>query len=255
MPEESYPDGYQFFQRAQMLSNDETVRLVSLFARVGVSKLRLTGGEPLLRKDIADLLARLGRIDGIDDIAMSTNGVLLPRFATALREAGLDRITVSLDSTDPETFLRMSGGRGSLDEAVTLYHFGPAHTDGDAIVYFAHGRVAHFGDLYHGFAELSVGEDMVGLARTLGAMLGRLPTDAVLVTGHGTVQDVADLRRYHTMLSDAIAHVRAQVDRGTTLEQVQARGLPEPWTGLWQGDPEWLAAWLAEIHRTLTGQG
>ncbi len=116
MPEERYPEGYEFFKRSQLLSNDETVRLVGLFARLGVTKLRLTGGEPLLRKDLPALLARLRGVEGIDDIAMSTNGVLLPRLAPALHDAGLDRITISLDSTDPETFLRMSGGRGSLDE-------------------------------------------------------------------------------------------------------------------------------------------
>lgn len=114
MPETVYDDKYEFFTRAQRLSDDETVLLVSAFARLGVNKLRLTGGEPLLRKDLPALLARLIRVEGIEDVAMSTNGVLLPRYAVALREAGLTRITVSVDSTEPESFLQMSGGKGSL---------------------------------------------------------------------------------------------------------------------------------------------
>lgn len=116
MPEEDYPERFEFLSRAQRLSDDETVRLVSVFARLGVNKLRLTGGEPLLRKGLPDLIRRFVALDGIEDIAMSTNGVLLPRHAPALRAAGLRRITISLDSTDPEMFLRMSGNRGSLDE-------------------------------------------------------------------------------------------------------------------------------------------
>ena len=115
MPEDVYHDKYEFFTRQQRLSDDETVLLVRAFASLGVNKLRLTGGEPLLRKDLPALLGRLLDVPGIDDIAMSTNGVLLPRDARALREAGLSRVTVSLDSTDPESFQVMSGGKGSLD--------------------------------------------------------------------------------------------------------------------------------------------
>jgi len=114
MPEDVYDDKYSFFSRQQRLSDDETVLLVSAFARLGVNKLRLTGGEPLLRKDLPTLLERLILVDGIEDVAMSTNGVLLPRYAQALRAAGLQRITVSVDSTDPASFLQMSGGKGSL---------------------------------------------------------------------------------------------------------------------------------------------
>ncbi|MFK8014417.1 MAG: GTP 3',8-cyclase MoaA [Gammaproteobacteria bacterium] len=114
MPEEVYDEKYAFFNRQQRLSDDETVLLVRAFAALGVNKLRLTGGEPLLRKDLPTLLQRLMDIDGIEDIAMSTNGVLLPRHAQALRDAGLQRITVSVDSTDADSFLEMSGGKGSL---------------------------------------------------------------------------------------------------------------------------------------------
>lgn len=115
MPEDVYHERYEFFSRAQRLSDDETVLLVTAFAQLGINKLRLTGGEPLLRKDLPALLERLLGIPGIEDIAMSTNGVLLPKYAHALRDAGLKRVTVSLDSTDPESFQTMSGNRGSLD--------------------------------------------------------------------------------------------------------------------------------------------
>lgn len=116
MPEDVYDEKYTFYSKQQRLSDDETITLVEAFAQVGINKLRLTGGEPLLRKDLPQLLERLIHVPGIEDIAMSTNGILLPRYARALREAGLQRITVSVDSTDPVSFLMMSGGRGSLDE-------------------------------------------------------------------------------------------------------------------------------------------
>ncbi|MEO1574083.1 MAG: GTP 3',8-cyclase MoaA [Pseudomonadota bacterium] len=115
MPEDVYHEKYEFFSRAQRLSDDETVTLVGAFAQLGINKLRITGGEPLLRKDLPQLLGRLLDVPGIEDIAMSTNGVLLPRDARALREAGLRRVTVSLDSTNPASFQLMSGNRGSLE--------------------------------------------------------------------------------------------------------------------------------------------
>src|SRR5690606_23746000 len=96
------------------LSFDEIETLVRGFARLGVRKLRLTGGEPLLRRNLPELVARLATIDGIEDLALTTNGSLLARQARALREAGLRRITVSLDALDPALFRTLSGGRGEL---------------------------------------------------------------------------------------------------------------------------------------------
>jgi cyclic pyranopterin phosphate synthase len=81
---------------------------------LGVRKLRLTGGEPLLRRDLPELVARLAAIEGVEDFALTTSGALLPRLAQPLRDAGLKRITLSMDSADPEVFRRMSGGRGEL---------------------------------------------------------------------------------------------------------------------------------------------
>lgn len=118
MPEDVYGERFAFLSNEQRLSFDEIERLCRLTAELGVSKIRLTGGEPLLRQNLPELVARLRRIEGIEDLAMTTNGVLLPRHATALRAAGLDRVTISLDTLDPAVFLRMSGNRGSLDEVL-----------------------------------------------------------------------------------------------------------------------------------------
>jgi len=99
---------------ASRLSFDQIETLVRGFARLGVRKLRITGGEPLLRKGLPALLARLAAIPGIEDLALTTNGSLLAGQARALREAGLKRITVSLDTLDPDLFRLLSGGRGDL---------------------------------------------------------------------------------------------------------------------------------------------
>jgi GTP 3',8-cyclase len=100
------------------LSFDEIVRLARLFVQLGVRKLRLTGGEPLLRANLPDLIGDLSDIAGIEDVALTTNGVLLARYATELKAAGLRRVTVSLDSLDSEVFARMSGGFGGVEEAL-----------------------------------------------------------------------------------------------------------------------------------------
>jgi cyclic pyranopterin phosphate synthase len=118
MPEATYGEHFEFLRNDERLSFDEIERLCRLAAQLGVSKLRLTGGEPLLRPKLAHLVARLRHIDGIKDLAMTTNGVLLSRHAVELRDAGLDRITVSLDTLDPALFHRMSGGRGALDDVL-----------------------------------------------------------------------------------------------------------------------------------------
>jgi cyclic pyranopterin phosphate synthase len=94
------------------------VRLTKLFAGVGVRKVRLTGGEPLLRTNLADLVGDLTGIPGVEDIALTTNGVLLANHAVDLHANGLKRITVSLDTLDKEIFTRMSGGFGALDQVL-----------------------------------------------------------------------------------------------------------------------------------------
>jgi GTP 3',8-cyclase len=118
MPEDKYHKDFQFMRSDERLSFDEITRLVRLFAGIGVHKLRITGGEPLLRAGLSDLIGDLDAIDGIDDIALTTNGILLSQHAAALKAAGLDRVTVSLDSLDETTFLAMSGGRGSKEKVL-----------------------------------------------------------------------------------------------------------------------------------------
>ena len=117
MPADRVPDDHGM-DAASRLSFDEIETLVRGFARLGMHKLRLTGGEPLLRKRLPELVARLAAIDGIDDLALTTNGALLARQARALRDAGLRRITISLDALDPALFRRLSGDRGDLSDVL-----------------------------------------------------------------------------------------------------------------------------------------
>lgn len=118
MPKEAFGDGYRFLSSAERLSSEETVRLATLFAQLGVRKLRITGGEPLLRAGLPDLLGDLSLVPGIEDIALTTNGVLLRQHAAALQAAGLRRVTVSLDSLDPHTFRALSGGFDGLTQVL-----------------------------------------------------------------------------------------------------------------------------------------
>ena len=114
MPKEVYGEAYEFTPRAELLTYEEIARLARLFAGLGVNKLRLTGGEPLVRADLHRLIALLTRVEGIDDITLTTNGYLLAAQARALKDAGLKRITVSLDSLDDRVFGEMNGrGYGS----------------------------------------------------------------------------------------------------------------------------------------------
>jgi len=109
MPAEIYGEKYLFLARPQLLTFEEIERLARLFVLLGVEKLRITGGEPLLRHDLPRLVAGLAQIPGLCDLTLTTNGYLLAKQADALAEAGLRRITVSLDSHDDEVFRRMSG--------------------------------------------------------------------------------------------------------------------------------------------------
>lgn len=118
MPEDKYHKDFQFLSSAERLSFDEIVRVARVFAGLGVHKLRITGGEPLLRANLPELIAELSALEGIDDIALTTNGILLAQHAAALKAAGLNRVTVSLDSLDPEVFRQMSGGRGSVNRVL-----------------------------------------------------------------------------------------------------------------------------------------
>jgi cyclic pyranopterin phosphate synthase len=114
MPAEIFGEAYQFLPRAEILTFEEIERLVGLMVPLGVRKLRITGGEPLLRHELPDLIERLAAIDGLDDLALTTNATLLPKLAGPLRRAGLERVTVSLDSLDEDVFLQMNGDKLSV---------------------------------------------------------------------------------------------------------------------------------------------
>ena len=118
MPETKYHADYQFLKRQELLSHEEIQRVASVAVGLGVTKLRLTGGEPLLDKKIPDLIEKLGQLSGVDDFALTTNGALLAPVARRLADAGLRRVTISLDSLNEATFSKMSGNRGELSRVL-----------------------------------------------------------------------------------------------------------------------------------------
>jgi cyclic pyranopterin phosphate synthase len=118
MPREVFGVGHAFLPRDELLSFEEIARLVAVFAELGVTKVRLTGGEPLLRRDLERLVGLIAATPGITDIAMTTNGSLLATHAAALAEAGLSRVTVSLDSLDPEQFARLGDTKVPLRQVL-----------------------------------------------------------------------------------------------------------------------------------------
>ncbi len=116
MPKETFGEGYRFLGTADRLSFQEITRLAGLFVGLGVRKLRLTGGEPLLRAGLPELVGDLAALPDVEDVALTTNGVLLARHAADLKAQGLARVTVSLDSLEPQVFRAMSGGFGTPTE-------------------------------------------------------------------------------------------------------------------------------------------
>ena len=118
MPRETFHERYRFLRTGERLDFDEIIRVARAAVALGVRKLRLTGGEPLLRAGLSELVAELSMIEGVKDLALTTNGVLLAQHAAELKGNGLGRVTVSLDSLDPEVFARMSGGFGGLEQVL-----------------------------------------------------------------------------------------------------------------------------------------
>ena len=118
MPAELFGEAYAFLPREEILTFEEIERLVRLMVPMGVSKVRITGGEPLLRHGLHELVRGLHAIPGVDDIALTTNASLLGRMAGQLRREGLGRLTVSLDSLDPAVFSRMNGDKLSLQRVL-----------------------------------------------------------------------------------------------------------------------------------------
>src|SRR6056297_366642 len=106
MPE----DGVRLLPKKEILSLEEIAEVVKVGAELGIKKVRLTGGEPLVRKGIVNLVQMLQRIEGIEEISMTTNGILLPKFAEPLKKAGLNRVNISLDSVSPNQYERITRG-------------------------------------------------------------------------------------------------------------------------------------------------
>jgi len=118
MPETEFHADYEFLKRFQRLTHDEMLKVARVATGLGVSKIRLTGGEPLLDKKLPGLIRGLAALPGLDDLALTTNAMLLAPVANELVDAGLHRITISLDSLDEQVFSTMSGGRGDLGKVM-----------------------------------------------------------------------------------------------------------------------------------------
>ncbi|HGO9419526.1 GTP 3',8-cyclase MoaA [Bacillus cereus] len=118
MPEEIFGPDYSFLSNDKILSFDEIERITRIFVSLGVRKLRITGGEPLLRRGLPKLIERLNKIDGVEDIGLTTNGSLLKKFAPDLYKAGLSRVTVSLDSLEEERFFYLNGNRSKVQRVL-----------------------------------------------------------------------------------------------------------------------------------------
>jgi GTP 3',8-cyclase len=118
MPRDVFGPDHPFLPREEILSFEEIARLVEIFACLGVTKVRLTGGEPLLRKDLETLISWVAATPGIDDVALTTNGSLLAARAESLRAAGLNRVTISLDSVDPTVFTAMADTKIPLSQVL-----------------------------------------------------------------------------------------------------------------------------------------
>ena len=118
MPAEIFGDDYAYLPKPEILTHEEIAKLARVFCGLGVEKLRLTGGEPLLRRGLSDLIVMLGEIPGVKDIAMTTNGTALARNAKNLKEAGLHRVTISLDALAPDIFATMNGVGASAERVI-----------------------------------------------------------------------------------------------------------------------------------------
>jgi GTP 3',8-cyclase len=118
MPAEIFGEHYRFLPKAEILTFEEITRLTGIIVRLGAVKLRITGGEPLVREQVHKLIGMLRPIEGVDDLTLTTNGFLLPQKAHLLKDAGLNRITVSLDSLDDAVFRKMNGNRSSVQKVL-----------------------------------------------------------------------------------------------------------------------------------------
>ncbi len=123
MPKEIFGERYQFLKNNELLTFEEIYEITKIFSKIGVEKLRITGGEPLLRKDLAKLISKLKSINEIKEIALTTNGFLLKKFAQSLKDSGLDRLTVSLDSLNSESYKELNGQNLDLNKTLESIEF------------------------------------------------------------------------------------------------------------------------------------
>ncbi len=119
MPKEFFGPDYAFLERKELLTYEEITRVTGIFVSLGVRKVRITGGEPLLRRELSELVSRLASMKGIDDLTLTTNGLLLRRHARGLKAAGLHRVTVSLDSLDQEEFASIASVEAPVEEVLS----------------------------------------------------------------------------------------------------------------------------------------
>jgi cyclic pyranopterin phosphate synthase len=118
MPRAVFGPDHAILPRAELLTFEEITRLTATFAKLGVEKVRLTGGEPLVRRELPTLVGMLAAVPGVRALTLTTNGVLLPRHAAELKEAGLHRVTISLDADDDDTFGRMNDARAPVSQVL-----------------------------------------------------------------------------------------------------------------------------------------
>jgi len=213
MPREVFGHEYQFLERSLLLTFEEITRVVHLAAGLGVTKVRLTGGEPLLRKGLPDLVAMLAAIDGIDDLTLTTNGSLLARDASALAAAGLHRVSVSLDSLDDATFKAMNDAGFPVSkvlegiDAAAAAGLGPIKINmvvkrgvNDRDVVSMAERFRNTGHIVRFIEYMDVGtsngwrlDDVVPAAEVLAAIAQRFPLDPIAPNYPG---EVANRYRY-----------------------------------------------------------
>jgi GTP 3',8-cyclase len=244
MPREVFGRDFAFLPRADLLTFEELARLGRVFAGLGVRKLRLTGGEPLLRRDLERLVAMLAGIDGVEDIALTTNGALLAGKAAALAAAGLRRVTVSLDSLDDKVFMALNDAGFPAARVLEAIAAAAAAGLGPVKVNMVVRRgvneqsivpmAAHFrgsGHVLRFIEYMDVGtsngwrlDDVVPAAEIIALIGGRWPLDPV---PPGYPGEVASRYRYRDGAGEigVIASVTRPFCRGCTRARLSAEGL------------------------------
>ena len=208
------PEGYRDFQEpAEWLTFDEIERVLRVFAELGVRRVRLTGGEPLTRRGLPELAARLSRLPGIEDLSLSTNAVQLKKFAGALYRAGMRRLNVSLDSLRPDRFAAITGG-GHLDKvldglmAATTAGFAPIKLNMVVM---------------KGVNDDEV-EDLVRFCLEHGFTLRLIETMPIGDTGRAAAEQYLDLQEVRHRLADTFELVPAVMPGGGPARYVQVAG-------------------------------